>query len=288
MLEVNLPRPGASTLFARFLKSTSNCFAESGRCCIILGMKNQHILTVILMLLLPTCLLQAESYRKWEFVNPAHLLITITPEKPEIVSGTVATFTITIRNRTDKTVKIHYPTGQQWDLATFHGRTQIYRWSQGFVWADAPHTIPLKSGETRSEQLTWLTVDRNNTPLPHGVYTAQGMVMTVPRHLVSNDCHIRLLPPEIKPTQLIETRLNQHFDIELPRFSGKHEIDWKIDYVYNDNRISIYSVNKTTDKTVVTFLPKRVGHVEFHLYAYHDTQDETKSIERRSFRIEVK
>ncbi len=251
-------------------------------------MKHLQYLSVILILLLVTGNLNAESYRKWEFVNPAHLQITIAPEKLEMISGTVATFTITIRNRTNHTVKIPYPTGQQWDLAAYHGNTQIFRWSQGSVWADAPHTIPLKRGETRTEQLTWLTVDRNNEPLPHGVYRAHGMVMTSPRHLVSNDCQIRLLPAEIKPQKVIETRLNQFFDIELPRYSGKRELDWQIDYVYNDNRISIHSINKTADKIIVTFNPKRVGHVEFHLYAYHEIQDATRSLERRSFRVEVR
>ncbi|NLF97339.1 MAG: hypothetical protein GX569_11405 [Candidatus Riflebacteria bacterium] len=251
-------------------------------------MKYQHLLTVILVLLIAQCPLHAKDYRKWEFVNPADLKITITPEKLELISGTIATFTITISNRTNHTVKIHYPTGQQWDLATYHGRTQIFRWSQGYEWADAPHTIPLKRGETRSEQLSWLTVDRNGEPLPHGIYRAQGMVMIAPRHLVSNDCKIRLLPPEIKPQQLIETRLNQFFDIELPRYSGKRELDWQIDYVYNDNRIAVHSVNRTADKTIFTMHPMRVGHVEFHLYAYHDIQDATRSLERRSFRVEVR
>lgn len=268
--------------------SSSKCFAESGRCCIILNMKNQHLLIVIIMMLLPACTLRAEKYRKWEFINPADLQITMTTEKPEIIAGTVATFTITIRNRTDKTVNIHYPTGQQWDFATYHNKIQIYRWSQGTIWADSPHTIPLKSGETRSEKLTWLTIDRNGVPLPQGIYTANGMVMTVPRFLVSSDCQVRLLPAEIKPTKIIETRLNQYFDIELPRYSNLRELDWKIDYVYNDNRISIHSVSKVKDKFVVTFHPKRVGHVEFNLYAFYETTDETSSLERRSYRIEVK
>ena len=251
-------------------------------------MKHKYLLSAILVLFLTTGSLSAESYRKWEFVNPADLQITITPEKAELISGSVATFTITIRNRTNHTVNLHYPTGQQWDLAAYHGRTQIFRRSQGSIWADAPHTIPLKRGETRSEQLTWLTVDRNDTPLPHGIYSAHGMVMISPRHLVSNDCQIRLLPAEIKPVQIIETRLNQFFDIELPRYSGKRELEWHIDYVYNDNRIAIQSINRTADKVVVTFNPKRVGHVEFHLYAHHDTQDATRSLERRSFRVEVR
>lgn len=251
-------------------------------------MKNQHILSAILILILAAGVINAQHYRKWEFTNPADLKVTITADKPEIISGTIATFTVTVSNRTNHTVKIHYPTGQQWDLATYHSGTQLFRWSQGSAWADSPHTIPLKQGESRSQQLTWLTIDRNGEPLPHGVYTAQGMAMVRPRYLVSNDCSIRLLPPEIKAMQMIETRLNQLFDIELPRYSGKHELDWQIDYVYNDNRIVIHSVNKAADKSIITFQPKRVGHVEFHLYAYHETQDASRSLERRSFRIEVK
>jgi len=251
-------------------------------------MKHQYLFSAVLVLFLAASTLTAQNYRKWEFVNPADLQVTITPEKSELISGTIATFTVTIRNRTNHSIKLHYPTGQQWDLATYHGDTQIFRLSQGYIWVDSPHSIPLKRGETRSEQLTWLTVDRNGEPLPHGIYSAHGMAMIAPRHIVSNSCRIRLLPPELKPQQLIETRLNQMFDIELPRRSGKRELDWQIDYVYNDNRISVHSVNRTADKVIVTFHPTRVGHVEFHLYAYHDTQDATRSLERRSFRVEVR
>lgn len=251
-------------------------------------MKNTRTLLFIVICILLSCSASAESYRKWEFVNPADLQITIAPEKPEIIAGTTATFTITIRNRTDKTVKIHYPTGQQWDLAAYHNGTQIYRWSQGLIWEESPHTIPLKTGEVRTEKLTWDTVDRHGMPLPHSLYTVHGMVMTTPRFLVSNDCSIRLLPADIKKMEVIEARLNQMFDIELPRYSGISELNWKIDYIYNDNRISIHRVAKQDKKLTITFHPKRVGHVEFHLYGHVDTKDETISLERRSFRIEVK
>lgn len=251
-------------------------------------MKNTHLLLFFTLFMLLANMTSAQSYRKWEFVNPADLQITISPEKTEIIAGTMATFTITIRNRTDKTVKIHYPTGQHWDLAAYHNKTQIYRWSQGLMWADSPHTIPLKTGETRSEKLSWTTIDRHGLPLPQGVYQINGMVMTSPRFLVSNDCSIRLLPPEIKKTEVVEARLNQMFDIEVPRYSGIRELTWKIDYVYNDNRLSIHRIAKQDKKLIITFQPKRVGHVEFHLYGYMDTKDETISLERRSYRIEVK
>lgn len=250
----------------------------------------KKLLNILILILFfnSACQICAENYRQWEFVNPSDLQVTISPEKNEIIAGNIATFTITIRNRTDKTVSIHYPTGQQWDLATYHNRVQIFRWSQGMTWRDAPHSIPIKSGETRSEKLSWQTTDRLGYPLPQGIYTAHGMVMTKPRNLVSNDCKIRLLPPEVKKMEVIEARLNQLFEVEVPRYSGIKELSWKIDYVYNDNRLSITSVRKAEKTMTIVFHPKRVGHVEFHLYGYHDVQNETLSLERRSFRIEVK
>jgi len=251
-------------------------------------MKKHFMILITLLFLTGACQLYAQTYRQWEFVNPASLQITINPEKDEIFAGDTATFTITIRNRTDKTIHIHYPTGQQWDLAAYHNRTQIFRWSQGMTWSESPHSIPIKAGETRSEKLSWQTTDRLGFPLPQGVYTAHGMVITKPRNLVSNDCKIRLLPPEVKKMEVIETRLNQLFEIEVPRYSGARELTWKIDYVYNDNRISVHSVRKQDKTMTIVFHPKRAGYVEFHLYGHHDVQNETLSLERRSFRIEVK
>ncbi|MDD2999358.1 MAG: BsuPI-related putative proteinase inhibitor [Candidatus Riflebacteria bacterium] len=250
-------------------------------------MKKKYTLLVFSVFLLVAASLAAQTWRKWEFINPADVQITIVPEKLEITAGAIATFTISIRNRTDKTVQIHYPTGQQWDLAAYHDGTQIYRWSQGLVWAESPHTVPIKAGESRSEKLAWETVDRLGLPLPHGIYRIHGMVMTVPRYLVSNNCSIRLLPDDVKKEEEIKVRLNQLFDVELPRYSGNRELEWKINYKYNDNRIAVNRIAKKGDKLCVTFHPKRVGHVMFDLYAYHDTQDESKSLERRSFRVEV-
>lgn len=251
-------------------------------------MKSIRILLLLTFLALAGSTAMAESYRKWEFINPADLQITVSADTPEIITGQTATFTITIRNRTDKTVNIPYKTGQQWDMAVYHDRTQIYRWSQGLTWADAPHSIPLKSGETRSQQLSWDSIDRNGLPLPLGIYKVQGMVMTQPRYLVSNDCAIRLLPNEIKKTEVIDAKLNQIFEIELPRYVGVRELKWQIEYVYNDNRIAVHRVEKTADKTKIFFHPKRVGHVTFHMFAHNDTQDVTVSFERRTFRVEVK
>ena len=226
--------------------------------------------------------------RKWEFVNPSDLEIKAWPEKSEIIAGDTATFTVQIRNRTDKTVNIFYPTGQQWDYAVYHSGMQIYRWSQGLRWEDAPHSIPLKAGQTIETQMSWQSLDRLNRPLPQGIYRLHGMVMTRPRYLVSNTFSIRLLPEQIRKTQTIEVKLNSLFEVEVPRYASKNELEWQIIYEYNDNRIAIHDVIKRDKTTIIVFKAKRTGHVNFHLFARRDTAKFEESLERRSYRIEIK
>lgn len=248
----------------------------------------KNITLFLLLLFIFVAYSPASAWRKWEFVNPSDLEIKAWPEKEEIRAGETATFTIQIRNRTDKTINIFYPTGQRWDFAIFHDKTQIYRWSQGLRWEDAPHSIPLRPGEPITEKMAWTSLDRLGYPLPQGVYSFQGMVMLRPRYLVSNDCSIRLLPPEVKKSETIKVGLNSFFDLEVPRYSGKKELIWQILYEYNDNRIAVHNIAKRENRLIITFKAKRVGHVKFDLYARKDTTDFGESLERRSYRIEVK
>lgn len=229
-----------------------------------------------------------QAWRKWEHSNPSDIEIKIKPNLPEITSGETATFTISIRNRTDKTVKIFYPTGQRWDLAVFHYKTQIFRWSQGYQWADAPHTVPLRSGKTLSYELSWKSEDRLGRDLPRGIYHIQGMVMTRPRYLVSNKCSIRLVPSVVKKQKILKTNIGKYFNVTLPRYSGIDELIWKLDYVRNDNRLAVHSVKKKGNNTIMIFQAKRRGYVIVHLYAHYARKHVDEAIERRTFRVEVK
>lgn len=251
------------------------------------GMR-KNITLCLLLLFIFVAYSPASAWRKWEFVNPSDLEIKAWPDKKEIIAGQTATFTIQIRNRTDKTLNIFYPTGQRWDYAIYHTGTHIYRWSQGLSWNDAPHSVPLRPGEPITHKMSWESIDRLGQPLPQGTYNFQGMVMIRPRYLVSNSCSFTLLPPEIKKTEIIKVKLNSFFELELPRYSGSKELAWQIAYEYNDNRISVHKVTKLDKKLTITFKSKRKGHVNFHLYARRDTRSFDESIERRSYRVEVK
>ncbi len=257
------------------------------------------------------------AWRKWEFINPSDVQITIRTMTPEIVAGEIATFTISVRNRTDKPIAIPFPTGQRWDMAAFHEGTQIWRWSQVYYippvkriykyfawedrkitsmydkdnkrkrWEESLHTVEINPGASESYQMGWRTIDRNGAPLPQGIYRVEGTVMTIPRHLVSNMVDVRLLPPKNPNKGIIKVKLGATFQIELPQFIDNNEITWQVQYIFNDNRIREVSERRIDKKVLKVFRTERRGHVIMHFYGHSVFKDQTISYERQTFRIEI-
>lgn len=123
--------------------------------CIILLYEIHTHTTSVNFLALAGSTAMAVSCRKWEFIRsgqPADNRLcryTRDHRRPDRY------FRDNTRNRTDKTVNIPYETGQQWDMAVYHDRTQIFRWSQRpYLGRCSAISIPLKTGETRSQQLS--------------------------------------------------------------------------------------------------------------------------------------
>ena len=228
-----------------------------------------------------------EAWRKWEYVNPSDLELRITTETPEIVAGETATFTISVRNRTNEAVKLQFPTGQRWDMAAFHQKTQIWRWSNGLRWADAPHSLAIRPGEKETIQLAWTTRDRINCPLPQGIYNIQGMVMIEPRYLVTNETKIRLLPPVDHPQQNNVVKLGSTFEISVPNQIDGREVGWEIEYDYNDNRLSMEPGAGDIATRTFRFRANRIGHCTIRLFAHPEFKFQDRSLERRTYRIDV-
>ena len=215
------------------------------------------------------------------------LEVSIFPESPEFVAGSIATFTIRLTNKNKYPINVEYASGRQFDMVIYSGASQIFRWSNGFTWKKAHHSIPLAPGESKSEQLSWVTVNKFGAPLPQGVYKCVGLATCYPKTIVSNEVKFRLGPPSVVKREIILTKLNQAFKIELPRYANEYELDWEIYYKYNDNRIRATSRELLPETIIITFLPKRIGHVEFDLLAYPNSLNQTVALERRSYRIEV-
>ncbi len=227
------------------------------------------------------------AWRKWEHVNPADLEVRLVADQPEIVAGETGTFTLILRNRTDKPVSIDFATGQRWDLAVYHGNVQIWQLSNGLQWIESPHSISVRPGEPEIVKMSWTSIDRVGMPLPQDVYRAQALVMCSPRHLVSNKCQFRLLPPKNTGQGVTRVPVGKHFEIVLPRFLDGVEVDWRPDYDYNDNRVSEIEYRKTAKETIWTLRADRPGHVNLHMYGFVPFREQMRSKERRSYRIEV-
>lgn len=244
----------------------------------------KKLLTIFFIVLLP---LQSHAWRKWEYINPAHVELSIQPIKKEIVAGEKAIFVIRAKNKSDKPITLFFKTGQQYDLAGYSENSQIFRYSQGMMWQEAPHSIELFPGKDLTHEISWQTIDRNGCPLPQGLYRVKGMLMVSPRHLVTNTTSFRLLPPKDVEPQKIKARLNQLLSIDLPRYQGQRELIWEIQYINNDNRAHIHKRTVENDKAIIVFYPKRLGQFSFHLYAYIDTKTIKQSIERRTYIVDV-
>ena len=249
----------------------------------------RHLMTRLLLVLIVVFQLpgEASAWRKWEHVNPADLDIRIVPDQAEVIAGETATFTIVVRNRTDKPVSIDFATGQRWDLAIFHGTMQIWRYSNGMSWEESPHSISIHPDRPETFKLSWTSIDRVGMPLAQDVYRAQAMVMCSPRFMVSNMCQFRLLPPKNTGPGITKVQVGKHFEIVLPRFLDNVEVDWRPDYDYNDNRVSEVEHRQTAQDTIFTFRADRPGHVNMHVYGYVPFRGQMRSKERRSYRIEV-
>ncbi|MBF0545322.1 MAG: hypothetical protein HQM08_12860 [Candidatus Riflebacteria bacterium] len=227
------------------------------------------------------------AWRKWEYINPSDVEISIIPKENEIVSGKEATFVIKVRNRTDKSINIDFSTGQRWDMSVFHDGTEIWRWANNLSWLESPHSIPLSPETPLTQIMKWTTIDRLGNPLPTGIYRIQGTLKCSPRPLVSNLADIRLLPPIQSEIKTIKINLFQTFEISLPRVIKSGEVIWKTEYDYNDNRIEEVSSDSTEKERIIRFKGLRTGHVTIRFYAFPQYKTIGETLERRSVRVEV-
>ncbi|MBI3038040.1 hypothetical protein HYY75_03160 [bacterium] len=227
------------------------------------------------------------AWQKWEFIHPSDVEIRLKPDNPEVVSGETATFSLIVYNKSDKPLSLPFKTGHRWDMAVYHYDTQIWRSSNGQSWEEAPNSISILPRQTEIQRLSWKAIDRLGNPLPQGIYRAEGIAMLAPRHLISNKVSIRLLPPTLKKNERIRVKIHQTFEIEVPHYIDGREVQWIVDYVYNDNRISHLITRATYDKFVWVFRGDRPGRVTMYLYAFPPFKGPGHSLERRTYPVEV-
>ena len=228
------------------------------------------------------------AWRRWEYVQSKELGLTIAPDRLEMPTGDTATFTLTVRNRTDKPVRLRFFSGQHADFSVYHAGTEIFRWSQanGLSWRDAPHIIELGAGDNRTYKMAWTARDRCGMPLPQDVYRGVGMLMLTPRRMMSNMAAIRLTPPR-RERDAVRVKIDRPFELRVPRQIDGKPVWWKTTYEYNDGRIEQLTSREEGNEWILNFRGLRLGHVVVHLLAYQPLRGVTDAMLRRTWRVEV-
>ena len=116
----------------------------------------------------------------------AELQFSITLDRDTGPSVPVMTARLSLRNATDKPVRLAFSSGQRYDLELKNERGDVvYRWSEGRAFTMELGEEIIESGE-RNYVVTVRLADKEGKPLAQGKYTAVGWITTMgPRTYVA-------------------------------------------------------------------------------------------------------
>lgn len=93
-------------------------------------------------------------------------------EQPKYDFGVPVQFTYAVRNRSDKPVTYTFSSSKQYDLWIKRGAQEIYRLSDGKMYATVITTLTLQPDETKTFTVTWNQMNKSGQRVGPGVYTA--------------------------------------------------------------------------------------------------------------------
>lgn len=121
-------------------------------------------------------------------VSPPELQFSITLDRATYTANMTALMTarLTLRNTTDKPVRLAFPSGQRYDLELKNERGDVVcRWSDGKAFPMMVSAETIEPGE-RHYVITVRLADKAGKPLPPGSYVAEAWLTTMePRTYVT-------------------------------------------------------------------------------------------------------
>lgn len=140
----------------------------------------------MLRLIVAGVLLAAASLPVRSHENPVRepVTVTLTTSKNSYRLGEPVQMTITVCNRSSRTVTLHFHTYQLFDAVAYSGQTgrEVWRWSADKVFAQALTTREVAPGCSWTIPLEWLQQDNSGRQVPPGFYYLRAEVTSHPAY----------------------------------------------------------------------------------------------------------
>lgn len=120
------------------------------------------------------------------------LSLSLTTSKSIYTTGEPVKVTLTVTNITRHPVTLSFVSSKQYDFIIKQGDNEIWRWSDGKMFAMALTSLTFGPQESRNFQVTWDQTDHAGHKIPSGFYEAVGMFE------VMNNPPSKSIPFEIK------------------------------------------------------------------------------------------
>jgi hypothetical protein len=88
--------------------------------------------------------------------------------------------TLTVRNTTDRTINLTFPTAQRYDFIVSKGKMVVWQWSHGRMFAQVRGRHSVAPGDSISYDITWDQKDLDGVELKLGTYGVQGILKASP------------------------------------------------------------------------------------------------------------
>lgn len=110
------------------------------------------------------------------------LRLSLSTDQPTYLPGQPVRLTLTLTNPGDTDITLSFRSSQQADFVIRSGEEEIWRWSDGRMFAQALTQMRLRPHERREIDATWDQKDREGRAVPAGSYEAVALLLAGVRH----------------------------------------------------------------------------------------------------------
>lgn len=127
----------------------------------------------------------------WGQGDEKTLRLSLTTRKPVYTQGEPVELFLTVTNIAEQPVTLSFASAKQYDFVIKHKDHELWRWSNGQMFAMILTHLVLNPKESRRFQAIWLQNDRDGHQVESGSYIAVG-ILAVSGHPLSDTLSLKI------------------------------------------------------------------------------------------------